>query len=99
MLQTCNICLVIADPNWLMQGDNGVSRKDPSNARRCFSPSLKIKPFGVTCESGKNLSIQHGNTSVHLLRSSLVRVVSTLVVFLETEACFLQERALCDYLL
>ena len=36
--------------------------------------------------STNNLSSQHGNAATHFMRSSLLRVVSTLVILLETEA-------------
>ena len=75
----------MVEGNWSMQAEHGVFRKDPSNTRRSFFPSLHAKTFGVRCKSGKNISSQHGNATTHLLRSSLFRVVSNLVVCLETE--------------
>ena len=77
--------LSVVQVNWLIQADNGVSRKYPSKVRRSFLPYLQIKPFGVRCKSGKNLSSQHGNADVHLFRSFLRRVVSTFVFFCKTE--------------
>ena len=98
------MCLVIDDPqynsissmveaNWLTQAENGVSRKYSSKTRRSFVPAFKIKPCGTICKFGKNLSSQHVNSVSHLLHSSLFRVVSNLVKFLDTEMWLPQARA------
>ena len=79
-----------------MQADNGVSRKDLSTTRRTFLLSLKIKLSGVRHKSGENISSQHENAAAHFFRSSLLRVVSTLVLFLDTEASEPHTRA-CLY--
>ena len=71
----------MVEANCLMQVVTGLSRKYLSNARRLFFPSLQIKPCGVRYKSGKNLFSQNGNIAVHLLRSSLIRIVSIFVFF------------------
>ena len=50
-----------------MQVEKGVSNNDPSNTRRSFLPSSKIKPYDVRRSLGKNSSSQHGNADRHLL--------------------------------
>ena len=45
--------------------------------------------------SPNNLSSHHGNAATHFMRSSLLRVVSTLVMLLETKKWFPQAQ---DYL-
>ena len=73
------------EENLLMKVENGVSRKDLSNSRRSFFPSLIIKPCGVRYNSGNIFSSQRGNDVVFFLHLSLLRVVSDLVIFLEME--------------
>ena len=82
----CNSISSDIDANWLTQAENGVSRKGPSKTRRSFLNSLQIKPCGMRCKSRNKFSIQNGNATAHLLRYSLFRIVSTLVMLLETEA-------------
>ena len=68
-----------------MHAEKGVSKNDPSNTRRSFFTSSKIRKFVVRHMSGKKHSSQNGNTGMHLLRSSLISVFSTFARFLETE--------------
>ena len=82
----CSSIVSVVEAKFLMQVDNGISRKDPSNKRQSFFPSLQIKPCGIRFKSGKNLLSYRGNAAKCLLRSSLLSVVSTLVIFLETYA-------------
>ena len=51
-----------------------------------FCLICKSDLVGVKCNSGKTFSSQYGNAAAHLLRSSLIKSVSTLVMFSETEA-------------
>ena len=89
----CSSISYMIEANWSMQAENIISRKDLSNRDVFFLPYLQIKPCSVRHESGKNLSSQHGNSAACLLRSSLLRLVSTLVMFLESEAWLQQVRA------
>ena len=92
-ISQCNPILSVIEDNWLMQEKNGLSRKDPSKTRRSFPPSFKIKSFGERSKSRNIFSRQHGNADTHLLCSSFFRVVSTLVMFLETEGWLSQARS------
>ena len=73
------------EANLLTQVDKGVSKNVLSKSRRSFSPSLKIRPYGVRSMSGNKCSSQHGNAAAHLLCSSLLRAFLTLVILLEME--------------
>ena len=84
--QQCSSVSSMTEANWFTQVENGVPKKDPSNKRQSFFPSLQIRPCGVRHKSEKNFSSQCGNATTRLLRSSLLKVASTLVVFLEMEA-------------
>ena len=55
---------------------------------------FEIKLCGVRCKSGKNLSSQYGNAAAHLLRSSLLRVVSALVIFFGCGGIFVMDTGL-----
>ena len=68
-----------------MKAESTVSRKDPSNVIRSFLPYFQIRSFVVRHKSGKIFSSQHGSTATCLLRVSFLKVVSTLIVLLETE--------------
>ena len=80
----CSSISSVVEMSWCMQVENSVSKKDLSNTRRSFSPSLQIRHCGVTHRLKKKY-IRHGNDAVYLLRSSLFKVFSTLVIFLKTE--------------
>ena len=75
----------MVEENWLLQVKNSVSRKDPSKTRPSFFPYLQIKPYGVRRKSRNIFSSQNGNAATHFLRSSLLRVVSTLGFFVDGE--------------
>ena len=81
------------DENWLMQVDNGVSKKDPSKTRRSLLAPFQTKPCGVRHESGKNFYSQNGNASTHFLRSSFLMMFSTFAIMLETDEWLPQARA------
>ena len=70
----CDSISSMVKANWSMKTESGVSRKDPSKKDDLFCLLCR-------CKSGKNLSSQGWNSSSHFLRSSLLRVVSTLVFF------------------
>ena len=53
------------DENWLMQVDDGVSKKDLSKTRQSVLPSLQINPCELRYKSGNNCSSQHGNTATY----------------------------------
>ena len=71
-----------------MQMENGVSKKDASKTRRSILPYLKMRIYGASHRSGKNFSSQHGNTTMSLLRSSLLRVDSTFGMLFATGVQF-----------
>ena len=65
MLRIWTKCLIISEPRWiytssfmeanfLMQMDNGVSKKEQSKTRQYFLPSLCVKLCEVRHESGKS---------------------------------------------
>ena len=69
-----------------MQTENGVSRKDPLKKDARFLPFFELYLVGKYTSLGKNSS-QYRNAAAHLLRSSFLRVVSTLLMFLERGGC------------
>ena len=95
----CSSIPSVVEANSLMQSENGVSRKDPSNTRKSCLPSLQIKPCGGMRKSGKNISSHHGNVTSQLLRSSLLRLFSTFVIFWRLRRGFCRHGILCASLL
>ena len=82
----------MVEDNLSMQVKKGVSKEDPSNARRSFFPSLQIRPYWVRHKPGKKSSSQHGNAATHFSCFSLFQVVSAFFVFLEMEGWLPQAR-------
>ena len=80
----CSSISSIAEVNWFIQMENGISKKDLSKRddRFCL---FQIRPCGMTRKSGGNSS-QSVNAAVCLSHSSFFKVVFALVVFLETDA-------------
>ena len=88
----CSSMSSVVEASFLMQVENSVSRKDPSNARRSILHSLQIRSCGLRCKSGMNFSSQNRNAATFLLLSSLFTVVSNLVISLEMDEWLPQER-------
>ena len=74
-----------------MQVEKCFSKKDLSNERRLFLPSLNIRSCRIRQKSGKKWSTQHGNAAMNLLLSSLFKAVSTFVMFLKMEGWLSQK--------
>ena len=77
----CSSISSMVEKNWFVEAENGACKNNPSNMTLSFLPYFQIRTCEVRCKSVNIFSRQHGNTATCLLHSSLIKVVSTLVIF------------------